>query len=135
MPNHNPVQENECTNEKRLDILIINPSMDWIFDRDRKIASRIEENIPNQETPHIGVAYLLAVSKREGLKIKYVDMVMDSFSLEQIIDCVAQTKPALIGFTAFTVQIRAAGSIAAEIKRLFPDIMNKVRLCEERTTI
>ena len=122
MLNLNPAQGNECFNEKSLDLVIINPSLDWVFDRERKIASRLEENIPNQETPHIGLAYLLAIAKKEGLRAKYVDMVMDSFSLEQLVDYVAQTKPSLIGLTAFTVQIRAAGSIAAKIKREFPGI-------------
>jgi len=122
MLNLNTDQGNECLNEKSLDLLIINPSLDWVFDRERKIASRVEENTPNQETPHIGLAYLLAIAKKEGLRTKYIDMVMDGFSLEQTIDCIAQTKPSLIGLTAFTVQIRAAGSIAAKIKKVFPDI-------------
>lgn len=109
-------------NKNRLDLLLIFPSLDWEFDREKKIALRINKNIPNQETPHIGMAYLLAVAKRAGLKAKYIDMVMEGFSQDRLLDYVAKTKPRLIGFTAYTIQIKAAGAIASVIKKKFPFI-------------
>lgn len=108
-------------NKERLDLLLVSPSLDWKFDQDKKLAMRISEDIPNQETPHIGVAYLLAVAKKQGLRVKYIDMVMESFSPEEIVDYVIETRPLLIGFTAFTIQIRAAADIATRIKRRFAD--------------
>ncbi|MDD5489578.1 MAG: radical SAM protein [Candidatus Moranbacteria bacterium] len=109
-------------NKKNLDLLLVFPSLNWQFDRERRIAIRIEKDIPNQETPHIGMAYLLSIAKRAGLKVKYVDMVAQGFSREKLLDYIAETKPRLIGFTAFTIQIKAAGRIAAAIKNKFPGI-------------
>lgn len=109
-------------NKERLDLLLVSPSLDWKFDQDKKIAMRVNEDIPNQETPHIGVAYLLAVAKKEGLRAEYIDMVMEGFSPEQLIDYVVKTRPLLIGFTAYTIQIGAAANIAARIKRRFVDV-------------
>jgi radical SAM superfamily enzyme YgiQ (UPF0313 family) len=90
------------------------------MDQREKIVKRVNENIPNQETPHIGMAYLLAVAKRCGLRTKYVDMVMDAVSVEDLIELVRKTTPRLIGLTAFTVQIRTAADIAGQIKAQFP---------------
>jgi anaerobic magnesium-protoporphyrin IX monomethyl ester cyclase len=118
MSEHEPA--NRENPRETLDLLLINPSLDWKLDQREKIVKRIEENIPNQETPHIGMAYLLAVAKKLGLKARYMDMVMEGFSVEQLLDYVTKTRPALIGFTAFTIQIRTAGIIASRIKSEAP---------------
>jgi radical SAM superfamily enzyme YgiQ (UPF0313 family) len=107
----------------RLDLLLINPSLDWKLQQGERLVKRIEESIPNQETPHIGVAYLLAVAKRIGLTAKYIDMVMDAVTLEDLLGFVRRTRPKLLGFSAFTVQIRTAGLIAERIKREQPETM------------
>ncbi|MBI5180540.1 MAG: B12-binding domain-containing radical SAM protein [Nitrospirae bacterium] len=107
---------------QNIDLLFVNPSLDWKLDKEKQITLRIEENIPNQETPHIGIAYLLAVAKKENLRVKYIDMVTEGFSLEQLIDFIGKTTPAMIGFTAFTIQIYSAGYIAEKIKGKFPNI-------------
>lgn len=104
-----------------LDVLFVNPSMDWVYSQKQKIVMRVENDIPNQETPNIGIAYLMATCKMKGYKSKYVDMVMDSVSVEELLKIVNKQKPSLIGFTAFSVQIKAAGAIAAKIKNQTPD--------------
>jgi hypothetical protein len=38
-------------NKNKLDLLLIFPSLDWQFDQKKKIALRINKDIPNQETP------------------------------------------------------------------------------------
>lgn len=108
--------------KEQLDLLLINPSLDWRFDQEKRLALRVNEDIPNQETPHIGMAYLLAVAKKQGLRAKYIDMVMEGFSPEELVDYAAETKPLLIGLTAFTVQIKSAMEIATRIKRMFADV-------------
>ncbi len=110
----------ENAHSGKLDLLMVNPSLDWKIDSNEKLIKRIENNIPNQETPHIGMAYLLGVAKGRGLKAKYIDMAMDSVAIEELLDYVSQARPKLIGITAYTVQIRAAGIIAAQIKRESP---------------
>lgn len=118
--NSNPILESEGTDKMKLDLLLVNPSLDWKFDQEKKKAMRINDDIPNQETPNIGIAYLLAVAKKEGLRVQYIDMIMDCFSLEELIAYLCKTKPLLVGFTAFTVQIRTAAKVAEEIKHKFP---------------
>ena len=114
--------EKNLNDAPNLDLLFVNPTLDWKMDLEKKQVARIEKNIPNQETPHIGIAYLLAVAKKEGLRAKYLDMVMEGISLEQLIEYVAQKRPSLIGLTAFTVQARTAGIVAQRLKALFPSI-------------
>ena len=110
-------------NTDRLDLLLINPSLDWQYQRHRKIAVRIENHLPSQETPHSGIAYLLAVAKKSGYRTKYIDMVMDAFSVEELLQYVAKTKPSLIGITAFSIQIGAASTIAGKIKQQMPEAL------------
>jgi len=105
-----------------LDLLLINPSLDFGSDREKFRSLSIEDEIPRQQSPHIGMAYLLAVAKSAGLRVKYVDMVAYGFSSEQLIQYINENPPALIGFTAYTIQIKAAGFIASEIKKHHPDI-------------
>jgi radical SAM superfamily enzyme YgiQ (UPF0313 family) len=122
MSKGNANSETKKVDKNRLDLLLINPSLNWKFDQEKKITLRIEEDIPNQESPHLGVAYLLAIAKRNGIRAKYIDMVMDAFYVDQIIDYVKQTNPSLVGFTSFTYQVRTSASIAASIKNSLPHI-------------
>ena len=104
-----------------VDILLINPSLDFKIDKEKRLARRVEGNIPNQESPHIGIAYLIAAAKQKGISFKYFDMLSDEKTIEDIISYIGITKPHLIGFTAFTVQINAAGKLAEKIKETYPD--------------
>lgn len=107
--------------DEGIDVLFVTPSLDWQRDQGRKRSMRIENFISNQESPHIGVGYLLGVAKRLGLKAKYVDMVMDGFSLEDLQDYVVRTKPTLVGFSAYTPQIKKTAKIAQAIKDVRPN--------------
>ena len=53
---------------KTIDLLLINPSADYRTDREKILARRIEGGVPNQESAPIGIAYLLAIAKQNGLK-------------------------------------------------------------------
>jgi radical SAM superfamily enzyme YgiQ (UPF0313 family) len=109
-------------NHAALDLLLINPSLDWQRDRHEIVVKRIDPTVPNQETPNIGIAYLLATAKKAGIRARYIDMVMDAMTVEDLIRCVQDAKPRLVGFTAFTVQIRTAAEIAARIKKDCPGV-------------
>jgi radical SAM superfamily enzyme YgiQ (UPF0313 family) len=50
-------------------------------------------------------------------------MVSYRISLKSLLAYINETRPSIIGFRAFTVQIKAAGSIAKEIKKHFPEIL------------
>lgn len=106
----------------KVDLLIINPSIDYKLDQEKILARRIMKSIGNQESPPLGIGYLHAIAKEININMKFLDMVIDSISLEELLKYIMENKPLLVGFTAYTVQIKAAGFIAKEIKSHFPDI-------------
>lgn len=109
--------------KKKIDILFIIPSTNFVQDQKYVLDRRIEEGIPNQESPHIGIAYMLAIAKQNGLRAKFIDMVIDSFSIEKLLQYIEKYKPSLVGLTAYTIQIKSAGFIAKEIKKKFPETL------------
>lgn len=115
------ILSNDLKNQGSLDLLIISPSLDWMTENARRISMRIEKTIPNQESPYLNVAYLTASVKQAGFNAKFIDMVTDQYSVEKLVRFCVERKPALIGFTAFTQQICAAGTIAKAIKQEMPE--------------
>ncbi len=106
---------------KDIDFLMIIPSVDWQTECVQKNSMRIEKSIPNQEVPPLNIAYILAALKQKGYIVKCIDMIVDGFSVDRLKEYIAEAKPCLIGFTAFTKQICDAGEIAASIKQEFPE--------------
>lgn len=104
------------------DAILVSPSLDSRGEQARMLASRVETDVPNQETPHIGVAYMLAVAKQAGYRVKFVDMVLDGYSPDDLMDLIARAKPRLVGFTGFSIRIKAGGALAAMVKERFPDV-------------
>ena len=105
-----------------IELLLINPSLDFERDQGKLRSLSVESEIPRQQSPHIGIGYLLATAKLTGLQAKYIDMVAYGVSTDQLLQYINGNTPLLIGFTAFTIQIKAAGFIAEEIKKHFPHI-------------
>lgn len=112
-----------------LDLLLINPSLDWKSEKMQKMTMRVEKNIPNQESPCLNIAYLIAAAKQVNLKVKFIDMVTDSFDVEYLVGYIVKSRPSLIGFSAFTRQICAVGKISALIKSVMPDAVICVGGC------
>jgi len=108
--------------KERIDILLVNPSLDVEQDRQKRLAMRIDKKIPNQESPPLGMGYLLAVAKRNGLRAGFIDMGVSQFSVEDLLEHIGQVNPKLVGFTAYTVQIKSAAFIAKKIKERFPNM-------------
>ncbi len=111
-------------NEKpeKVDLLFILPSADYKKQLHELQLRQVEEGILIQNTVPPGVGYMMAVAKRHNLKTKYLDMVMDPQSREEFIAYIGECRPAVVGFTAMTVQMNDAGILAAEIKKHFPEI-------------
>lgn len=118
-----PKNRAEATGTAKVDLLLINPSVNYEIDQEKILARRIEEGVPNQESPHLGIAYLLAIAKQNGLKAKFIDMVVDGLSIEGLLQHINESNPSLVGFTAYTIQIKAVGFIANEIKKNFSDVL------------
>lgn len=117
------INTSEAVRSIKTDLLLINPSVDYKIDQEKIRARRIDKNIANQESPPLGIAYLLAIAKQNGLKAKFIDMIAYDVSLENLLQRIRGSKPLLVGFTAFTIQVKAAGFIANEIKKNFPDVL------------
>ncbi len=107
-------------NKENVDILLVNPSLDVEQDRKKRMAMRIDKKIPNQESPPLGMGYLIAVAKQRGLSAKFIDMGVSHFIVEDLLEYIGQIRPKLVGFTAYTVQIKSAAFIAKAVKKRFP---------------
>ena len=106
---------------EQLDVLFLSPPLsNWQHKQQSQNAFRIENFVSNQESPNIGMGYLLAIAKRMGIRAKYIDMPADGYSPEDIQAYVVQHKPTLVGFMAYTPQIKKAAKIAEMIKNVRP---------------
>ena len=107
---------------QKIDVLYIYPSYGTPEAIERLKPKRVQDDIPNQESPNIGVGYLLAQAKKLGIKASFIDMVLDHHTVEDVVDFVKKHRPSLIGFNAFTPHIKAAGFVAEKIKLEVPNI-------------
>jgi radical SAM superfamily enzyme YgiQ (UPF0313 family) len=82
-----------------LRVLLINP--------------RFQLPIDTRTTPHLGVAYLAAVSERRGDEVRVFDMDVEDVSLR---DFVREYQPDLVGITSNTPQVKQGWFAAREIK-------------------
>jgi anaerobic magnesium-protoporphyrin IX monomethyl ester cyclase len=69
------------------------------------------------------------VAKKEGLRVKFIDMIEDGVGVDELLDFIDKTNPSLVGFSAFTKQICAVGKISTKIKRKVHDVMICVGGC------
>jgi len=100
----------------QLDYLFINPCADINIERLRKDKVRISEKIPREETPHMGIGYMTAIAKKEKIRTQFIDMAAYEQTPEDIVKLVKEKSPTIVGFSAFTVQIKSAAYIAKCIK-------------------
>ncbi len=105
-----------------MDLLLVNPSINTEVDKAYILSRRINAGVPNQESPPLGMAYLLARAKQLGLKAQFVDMAVTGMSIEDLMTIIRELKPSVVGLSAFTVKIKAAGQVAEGIKERFPYI-------------
>jgi len=69
--------------------------------------------IETRTSPHLGLAYLGAVSERRGDEVRICDLDVEEGPISQV---VAEYGPDLVGITANTIQIRSAWGAAGEVK-------------------
>jgi radical SAM superfamily enzyme YgiQ (UPF0313 family) len=82
-----------------LRVLLINP--------------RFQLPIDTRTTPHLGLAYLAAVSERRGDEVRVFDMDVEDVPLR---DFVREYKPDIVGITSNTPQVKQGWYAAREIK-------------------
>lgn len=118
------MQENQKNfGKEKIDLLLIYPSADYKLHQKEILERRIEKDIVVQNSAAPGMGYIMSMAKKHNLKVKYIDMVMESMTVEELLKCVKAYQPTLIGFTAITVQINDAGYLSGEIKKRFPDTL------------
>ncbi|PWH14890.1 MAG: hypothetical protein DDG58_12170 [Ardenticatenia bacterium] len=72
--------------------------------------------IDTRTTPHLGLAYLAAVSERRGDEVMIFDADVED---ESVVDAVRRFEPHLVGITANTPQVKQAWRTAQAIKSVF----------------
>jgi radical SAM superfamily enzyme YgiQ (UPF0313 family) len=105
----------------KLDILLINPSLDPNRDQKYFKSLKIQDDVERQQSPYLGIAYMIAVAKEKGLNIKYHDMPSCGVTVEEVLNTIETQKPTVIGIRAFSVQIQEGNEIAKLIKTRYPD--------------
>jgi anaerobic magnesium-protoporphyrin IX monomethyl ester cyclase len=73
--------------------------------------------IDTRTTPHLGLAYLAAVSERRGDDVRVYDADVEE---QPLADFLAEFRPQLVGITANTPQVKQAWRTAAAIKQELP---------------
>src|SRR3954451_13118553 len=86
-----------------MNVLLINPN--------------ISMPIAVRTSPPLGLAYLGAVSERDGHNVRVLDMQVENTPLEKVLE---EFPPDMIGLTANTPQVKAAWAVAEKLKRLHP---------------
>lgn len=87
-------------------VLIINP--------------RFQLPIDTRTTPHLGVAYLAAMSERRGDEVRVFDQDVEDVPLREV---VREYQPDLVGITSNTPQVKQGWLCAREIKAVKPDTL------------
>ena len=105
----------------KLDILLINPSLDPARDQKYFKSLKLQDDVERQQSPYLGIAYMIAVAKQHGLKIKYHDMPSCGVTVEEVLNTIKTQKPTLIGLRCFSVQVQEANEIAKLIKKRHPN--------------
>jgi radical SAM superfamily enzyme YgiQ (UPF0313 family) len=88
-----------------LRVLLINP--------------RFQLPIDTRTTPHLGIAYLAAVSERRGDEVAVFDQDVED---ERLADFVRRFQPDLVGIGTNTPQVKQGWLCAREIKEVLPDV-------------
>jgi len=115
-----------------IDVLLINVSEDSAKNHKTRskhgshkefVESQLAEGLAMAQSPHMGLAYLLAITHQNGMKGRVIDMAADEYDVDDILKYIDTNKPKVIGMTAFTIQVKSAGYIANKIKIKHPDIL------------
>ena len=116
---------NAQDNNQDYQVVFINPSLNYMT-QTSILNKRVDKDIPNQETPHIGIAYLMGALKKNGIKYKYIDLGSEHTISDSLFTYVNQLNPTIVALSAFTADIKNAAQIAKEIKSRFHNVYTVV---------
>lgn len=72
--------------------------------------------------PPLGILYVAASLKKEGIDVKVVDSFMEGHTLDELKELIIDEKPDIVGFSAMSCQAIAVLAIAGELKKELPFI-------------
>jgi hypothetical protein len=73
-------------------------------------------------SPSLAIGYILANFKKEGFRVKYIDMDACLITVERLFRYIERNRLRLIGFTAVTTTVMVAAHIVGLIKKYYPEI-------------
>lgn len=82
------------------------------------ITPRFQLPIETRTTPQLGIAYLAALSERNGDEVRVYDQDIEDVPLE---DVVREFEPEVVGITSNTPQVKQGWLAARQVKSVLPD--------------
>jgi len=96
-------------------ILLLHPSRKLLGSRDNLFTN---ESL----VPSLGLASVAAYCRVNGIEPAILDLRLEGKEMAEVYERIEKLKPALIGITAFTAEITAAGVLAGLLKQKYPEI-------------
>jgi anaerobic magnesium-protoporphyrin IX monomethyl ester cyclase len=109
--------------KNNLDLLLVEPCLDWKINLKRKKGMRITKKEDVKEGLKISTAYLIASIKNKGFKVKFIDMTLEEMNADDLIEYIRNNSPTIVGMPAFTFQIPVVIQLFSQIKKAFPNII------------
>ena len=75
-----------------------------------------------QIIPHLGIAYMTAILKREKYEVHIIDAIAERLSKPTLLNKITEIRPDVVGLTASTQQIYDAAEIAKDVKKISSEI-------------
>lgn len=73
-------------------------------------------------SPNVGIAYLISALRRSGHEVLVIDLNNESLNNEDVLRRISEYDPSLLGFSVKTATIKDARILAAQTKKLKPDL-------------
>ena len=106
-----------------LDLLLVEPSLDWEKSLQRLDSRRIDKKEDYKEGLKISTGYLVAAVKESGHKVKFIDMIVEEMNINDLIKYIEENNPRVIGMSSFTFQIPIVFKLFHIIKKRFSHII------------
>jgi len=71
--------------------------------------------------PLLGLGYLAAYLREKGAAVAIVDALFDRLTLKETVERIVSRRPAMVGFTAMTHEVKRATQVAREVHRRLPE--------------
>lgn len=84
------------------------------------INPRFQLPIDTRTTPHLGIAYLAAISEQAGFEVRVFDQDVEEVRLT---DVAREYQPDIVGITSNTPQVKQGWLAAREVKSVLPDAL------------